>query len=306
MNADVERRPAGSLAWTTERANWPHAASSRFHSAGGLRWHVQQTGDGPPVLLIHGTGASTHSWRALMPLLARRYTVIAADLPGHGFSERKRGQRLSLERMAGAVAALVEALEIRPALAVGHSAGAAILIRCCLDGSLKPDGLVAVNGALLPFRGVAGWLFPSLAKAMFLNPLAPWLIARSAADRDRVVKLIRDTGSELDDAGIDLYARLFASPAHVGATLNMMANWDLRGFARELSGLDVPLLLLAGEHDQAVQPQDAEQVARRIAGARVQRLPGLGHLAHEEDAEAVAASILAFARSTIGAADPAA
>ena len=73
-----------ALDWALENSTWPHAEISRFHQVGGLRWHVQQMGEGPPILLIHGTGASTHSWRDLAPLLAERFTVIAADLPGHG------------------------------------------------------------------------------------------------------------------------------------------------------------------------------------------------------------------------------
>ena len=56
-------------------------------AAGGLRWHVQVAGDGPVLLLLHGTGAATHSWRDLLPLLAERFTVVAPDLPGHGRSD---------------------------------------------------------------------------------------------------------------------------------------------------------------------------------------------------------------------------
>ncbi|NBB92900.1 MAG: alpha/beta fold hydrolase [Gammaproteobacteria bacterium] len=288
-------RPTGALDWSVEGDTWPHARASRFVDAGGLRWHVQQMGEGPTVLLIHGTGASTHSWRALAPLLARQFTVIAPDLPGHGFTECPPRRRLSLPGMARAVAALCEALALRPRVVVGHSAGAAILLRCCLDASLAPQVAISVNGALLPFRGTAGYLFPPLAKLLFLNPLTPRVFARGAASRGRVARLIRGTGSQLDEAGIELYARLFTSPAHVAATLGMMANWDLRSFNGELPGLQVPLLLVAAENDLAVAPDDAERVRRMVPGARLARLPALGHLAHEEDADAVAGLITDFA-----------
>ena len=249
-------------------------------------------GTGPVLFLIHGTGASTHSWRSLAPLLAEQYTVIAPDLPGHAFTESLPRRRFSLSGMAEAVAALVESLDVEPRAVIGHSAGAAILARCCLDGALRPDLLVSINGALLPFRGTAGFLFPPLAKLLFLNPLTPRMFARSARDPERVTRLIRGTGSELDETGIDLYRRLFSNPIHVAATLGMMANWDLHGLLRDLERLTVPLLLLAGENDQAVAPADAERVRRRVGNARVLALPGLGHLAHEEEALAVAAPIL--------------
>lgn len=292
LNPGADSKPGGrtatALDWSAERHSWPHAEASRFPQAGGLRWHVQQMGAGPPLLLVHGTGASTHSWRTLAPLLARRFRVIAMDLPGHGFTECPPRHRLSLPAMAEAVAALVHALGVRPSVVVGHSAGAAILIRCCLDGALAPDSVISINGALLPFRGAAGYLFPPLAKLLFLNPLTPRIFARSAGDRDRVVRLIRGTGSQLDDEGIDLYARLFASSAHVAATLGMMANWDLHRFARDLPTLHLPLHLIAGENDKAVAITEAARVCRMVDSARLLRLPNLGHLAHEEDPVKVA------------------
>lgn len=244
------------------------------------------------MLLVHGTGASTHSWRKLIPLLARQFTVIAMDLPGHGFTQCPPRRRLSLPAMAEAVGALVEHMGIRPTVLIGHSAGAAILIRCCLDGTLAPDSVISINGALLPFGGAAGFLFPPLAKLLFLNPLTPRIFARSAADRERVIRLIRGTGSELDAEGIELYARLFASPAHVAAALGMMANWDLHRFGRDLPSLQQALHLVAGEKDKAVPASDAGRVGRMVEGARLHRLPDLGHLAHEEDPATVAGLIV--------------
>ncbi len=283
-----------SLNWAREKASWPHAETSEFIDVGDRCWHVQRMGRGPVALLVHGTGASTHSFRTLAPRLADRFTVVAPDLPGHGFTSRARRERLSLPAMAAALAELVDAAALDPKLVVGHSAGAAILLRCCLDGVVQPAAAVGINGALLPFRGAAGYLFPPLAKLLFLNPLTPRVFARSARDRARVVRLIRGTGSVLDDAGIDLYARLFSSPEHVAATLGMMANWNLHRLTVDLAKLAVPLLMIVGEDDEAVDPSDAERVRRRLPDAAIERLPGLGHLAHEEDADAVAGAIFDF------------
>lgn len=283
------------LQWERERDSWPNAAASRFLRVSGVGWHVQQMGNGPALLLIHGTGASTHSWRALMPQLAQRFTVTAPDLPGHGFSECVGRRQLALPAMAEAVAALAEALEIRPLLAIGHSAGAAILVRGIIDGLLAARAVVGINAALLPFRGAAGLLFPPLAKLMFLNPLAPSLLARSAESRSRVERLIRDTGSDLDASGIDFYQQLFRSRAQVTSVLGMMAQWDLQRLAQDLPSLDLPLLLLAGDRDRAIAPAEADRVAQRIGNARVEHLAGLGHLAHEEDPAGIAARILAYA-----------
>lgn len=289
---EMQQPAQAALDWSTEGADWPQAEYSRFVSAAGFRWHIQTMGQGPPLLLVHGTGASTHSWRSLMPLLAKHYTVLAPDLPGHAFSERIPGKTLSLPNMASALAALLEQLEFKPRLTIGHSAGVAILIRCCLDQRINPESMISLNGALMPFRGAAGVLFPPLAKLLFVNPLAPRLLARSAANRDRVIRLIRGTGSELDSQGIDLYARLFSNSAHVAATLGMMANWDLHRFRRELPRFEQPLELISAARDLAVPPGDAQRIQRLLPQAQLHALPGLGHLAHEEDAQAVLAAIL--------------
>jgi magnesium chelatase accessory protein len=288
--------PCGGLAATPEQApelrDWPHGEASRFVSAGGVRWHVQQFGSGPVALLVHGTGAACHSWRGLAPLLARHFTVVAPDMPGHGLTRVVRDTRLSLPAIATAFAALGETLAVSPALAIGHSAGAAVLARMCLDRSLSPGLLVSLNGALLPLRGVAGVLFPPLARVLARAPLVPRVVNALAADPAAVERLIRSTGTQPDAAGIAHYGRLIRSPGHVEATLRMMAAWDLRPLVRELPRLAVPLLLVAGGRDRTVPPSEAGRVAALVPGARTVVLPGLGHLAHEEAPEVVARIIL--------------
>ncbi|UYW29419.1 alpha/beta fold hydrolase [Methylorubrum extorquens] len=282
--------------WERDGRDWPHRAASRFVEAAGLCWHVQEFGepDAPGLLLLHGTGAATHSWRRLAPLLAERFRVVAPDLPGHGFTDPLPPRRLSLPGMAEAVGGLVTALGLNPRLAIGHSAGAAVLARMCLDRRIDPDLLVALNGALTPFPGVASFLFPGIARMLFLNPVTPKVFAWSA-DRAAVRRLIDGTGSRLDPQGLDLYRRLFTRPGHVAGALGMMANWDLPALARDLPQLETRTLLVVGGDDKAIKPDDSFALRERLRSARVELLRGLGHLAHEEAPERVAEIILAEA-----------
>ena len=84
-----------ALDWERDGADWPNRAASRFVTVGAMRWHVQVMGSGPVLLLLHGTGASSHSWRDLAPRLARHFTVLAPDLPGHGFSAQPAAEASS-------------------------------------------------------------------------------------------------------------------------------------------------------------------------------------------------------------------
>ena len=283
--------------WLRDGRDWPNREASRFVRTTGLTWHVQVMGAGPTLLLLHGTGAATHSWRGLMPLLARHFTVVAPDLPGHGFTDSVPAHRLSLPGMARAVQSLLWALDRTPALAVGHSAGAAILARMCLDGAAAPRGLVSLNGAFLPFGGAAGQVFSPLARFLVGVPLLPDLFARRARDPKVVEQLLRNTGSSLDAEGVELYRRVVRRPGHAAAALGMMAHWDLAPLVRDLGRLEPKLLLVAGGNDAAISPAQAAEVQALVPGAALAALPGLGHLAHEERPQDVAGLVLDFAGS---------
>ncbi len=281
----------GALSWARDGRDWPHRAASRFVQAGGLSWHVQEMGQGPTLLLLHGTGASTHSWRDLLPLLARDFHVIAPDLPGHGFTEAPERDRLSLPAMARGLTALLGKLGVEPEGIVGHSAGAAIAMQMALTKAVAPSCLICLNGALLPFKGVASQLFPSVARLLVLNPLVPRLFAWRAGSTEAVTQLLEGMGSRLDARGQDLYQRLFSNRVHIASTLGMMANWDLEALGRSFGRLDLPVLLVVGAGDRAVPPGDAREVARRLPDARIETLPGAGHLVHEEKPADIAALI---------------
>lgn len=286
----------GAPNWQRDGTNWPNRAASRFIEAGGLRFHVQIMGKGPVALLLHGTGAATHSWRDLAPALAANFTVVAPDLPGHGFTETPVWPRMSLPGMAGAVASLLGVLDIAPAIIIGHSAGAAIGIDLCGGGTVAPSGLVSLNGALLPYRGNVTRVFSPIAKMFAMNPLVPRLFAWRAKNPTIVRRLLASTGSTIDAAGEAHYATLVRRSGHAAAALTMMANWDLDPIEASLPDLASRLLLVTGANDRSIPPREAERIARIVPGARLVSMPGLGHLAHEEAPAETAAIIADFAR----------
>jgi magnesium chelatase accessory protein len=276
--------------------DWPLREHSRTVAAGGVRWHVQDLGHGPVVLLVHGTGASTHTWRGLAPILARHARVIAPDLPAHGGTPRPRdAYRLGLPGMSEALGALLETLGVRPSLAVGHSAGAAVLARMCLDARIAPDGLASLNGALLEVPGLPRSVFSPLARMLASSGVFPQLFAWRARDPAAVRRLVASTGSQIDDAGMRQYARLVSDPDHVAGVLAMLGQWDLGPLQRDLDRLATPLLLVAAAGDRTVPPSESRRVHRRVPGSELVELPGLGHLAHEEQPQQVARLLKKFA-----------
>ena len=279
--------------WQTSGLMWPHRESSRFVDAGGLRWHVQVMGDSsaPAVLLLHGTGAATHSWRGLAPLLAENFHVIAPDLPGHGFSSAPPDDDHSLPSFSSLIAKLLSALAVKPMLIMGHSAGAAIAARMSLDGLAEPESIVSINGALLPLQGLPGQIFSPLAKLLAANSLVPRLFSWRAGDPAVTERLLRGTGSKIDDETKAFYGELMRHSSHASAALKMMAHWDLAALQRDLPRLKTPLHLIVGNNDRTVPASEADRVKAFLPKTSITRLPGLGHLAHEEAPEAVFSTI---------------
>ncbi|HYN32096.1 MAG TPA: alpha/beta fold hydrolase, partial [Ilumatobacteraceae bacterium] len=99
-----------------------HHCSSFVHAA-GIDWHVQISGRGPLLLLLHGAGASTHTWRDLLPLLAKKFTVVAIDLPGHGHSGWRADGAYSPMNMADDLAVVIAELAPTARVVVGMSLG---------------------------------------------------------------------------------------------------------------------------------------------------------------------------------------
>jgi len=269
-------------------------SARRRVEAAGIRWQVRVAGRGPAVLLLHGSGASAHSWAGLGPLLEPRFTVVAPDLPGHGGTGPLPGERMSLPGFAAGVAELLGALELRPELVVGHSAGAAVGARMALDDAVPARGIVALAPALAamdaggPLRPLLNALFTSGPTARILAALASGPLLDRALDA---------TGSALGEDGIEAYRRLATDPGHVNAVMTMFSNWDVEPLVSDYPRLRVPVVLAFGAGDRWIDRPAVERATARIPDARPVEIPG-GHLAHEEHPAEVARLVLALARET--------
>lgn len=270
------------MRWPEDAAGWPLAEHSRRILHRPHRWHVQQIGTGPVVLLLHGAGGSTHSWRDLIPLLAQDYRVIALDLPGQGFSSCGAQDRCGLAEMAQDIASLSRAQGWDIAATIGHSAGAAIALQLQLTPGFPRGTVVGINPALAPFDGVAGWLFPKLAKALSMTPFAASAFAATAGRESAARNLIAGTGSTLSPEGVALYARLLRDRAHVDGTLSMMAHWSLDDLRARLGQIAGPVLFLLGGKDRAVPPASTRKVTAQMPVVEIQEFEACGHLLHEE------------------------
>ncbi len=280
------------MRWPDDAKDWPLVAYSRQILHRPHRWHVQESGTGPTILLIHGAGGATQSFRGLFPLLAKTHHVVAVDLPGQGFTQLGAQQRCGLDHMAADLLALCRNQGWVPDIVVGHSAGAALALRMWELGMQPRSKIVGINAALGNFKGVAGWLFPIMAKALAVTPFSAGLFA-STTTRSSVRNLVQGTGSTLDQEGLELYYRLATDRGHVDATLSMMAQWSLDGLLSRLGKIDVPVHLIAATADMAVPVHISRDAVQQLPKGQFTEIAGLGHLAHEEDPDQLARLITA-------------
>lgn len=285
--------------WKSEKYQWPNHEVSQFIEVDKMQWHVQRAGSGPSILLLHGTGATTHSFRDLFNDFLKDFSVMALDLPGHGFSKRLNNGRPTLERVSAAIANLLEHEKFAPEIILGHSAGAAIAVELAVKHLHEVRALVSINGAFYPFPGFAGQIFPAAAKLLFVNPFISHLFAFGAHNKDRVNRLIDSTGSKLTPEGLSFYQKAMQSSDHIEGTLAMMANWDLEKMASQIKELDMPMLQIIGDKDGTIEPSASLKTAELLASGQREVFKGYGHLVHEEVPKDVGASIRRFYHEAI-------
>ncbi|MFN8667751.1 MAG: alpha/beta fold hydrolase BchO [Gemmatimonadaceae bacterium] len=271
------------------RAEWTEHDSI----VAGLTWRVAQAGTGPVTLLLHGTGGSIHSWQALLPCLAPHVHLVAVDLPGHGRTGYPGFERLSLVDMAQQLRDFLRAEGLAPAIVVGHSAGAAIMLQLAADGAFPQETLlVGINAALhAPHPAVQELMRGSLG-ALFRSRPARAFVRGVGTSATLIEMLLSTTGSRLSKEQEAAYVQTFADPEHVEAAYAMMASWDLAPLVAALPRIAHATLYITGDRDTWVPPAAARDACARMPHARVASITGAGHLVHEERPQEVAALIL--------------
>ena len=250
---------------------------------------VCDLGSGPPLLLIHGLGGTFRYWMEAARLLAPRYRVLIADVPGFGASDPAAHPFSMLaagERMLAACEALGAA---RPVL-VGHSLGGPI---AALVGGASParvSGVVLVSTTgLLPERA---WrrhvLLPVIRMA--LRDSRPWenLLADHAWFREIIFARMHAHPRDLDPYTTRMLVGGAALARQIGDSLEASLACDLRDTIRDL---EVPLGVVWGEHDETVSIKGAALARSLRPDARSRMVAGVGHLPMIEDTQAFAAAL---------------
>lgn len=264
---------------------------SQFVEAAGMRLHVRDTGprDAPALLLLHGFGASLHTWDELAARLDGEYRVIRLDLPGFGLTGPDPGRDYSDARSHAVLMALMDQLGIARAVVAGHSMGGRI---AWTFAALHPERvkrlvLLAPDGFASP-----GFTYGTAPKVPLLLRLLPYVMPTFLL-RASLVPAYADPAM-VTDALVRRYRDMLLAPGVRGAILDRTAQAILVDPVPLLRRIVTPVLLLWGREDRMIPVGNADDYLAALPDARLMTFPGVGHVLHEEAADQTSEALRNF------------
>ena len=258
---------------------------------GGVLLHVRDEGPpaAPPVILLHGFGASLHSWEPWVRALSRDHRVISLDLPGSGLSPPDPEGDYSDARVVRLLLALLEQKGIARASVIGHSIGGRIAWRLAAQHPERVEKLVLIAPDGFASPGFDYGVAPKVPAMMSLmRHILPKPLLRA--------NLVQSYGdpAALTRANLDRYHDLMLAPGNRRALLDRMAQTVLTDPQPALERITAPVLLLWGEKDALIPFDNAQDYLRHLPEARLVSFPELGHVSQEEAPEKTLPPVAAF------------
>jgi pimeloyl-ACP methyl ester carboxylesterase len=293
---------AGVVGWAPDvpvaqlQPRWARPPST-FVEVQGMRVHLRDEGprdDPEPIVLLHGTSASLHTWEGWTRALtasapARR--VIRFDLPGFGLTGPHPRDDYTIDAYVSFVGAMLEALEVPRAVIGGNSLGGQIAWAFAHAQPQRVTKLILVDASGYAPKVQSMPIGFRLAAIPWLAPLIRNVLPRSVVEAS--VRNVYGDPSRVTAALVDEYHDMARREGNRRAlSLRLAAGYQ--GNEAHIRELNLPTLVLWGRLDRLVPPERADDFARDIAGSRKVVFEQLGHVPHEEDPKATVAEVLRF------------
>jgi pimeloyl-ACP methyl ester carboxylesterase len=279
-------------------ARWAPPPSD-FIEVKGQLVHLRDEGprDDPlPVVLVHGTGASLHTWEGWVRALKTQRRVITFDLPGFGLTGPFGGQYEPDNYQGDAYARftldLLDALKIDRAVLGGNSLGGEVAWRTAYAAPQRVAALVLVDASGPAFTPLQVPLGFRLARTPGLNRISEWVLPRSLVAQS-VANVYGDPNKVSSDL-VDRYFELTLREGNRRALALRLAHLPLGEHAERIASLKQPTLILWGGRDRLIPPAVGRQFQQQIAGSQLVMFDELGHVPQEEDAARTVAPVKVF------------
>lgn len=246
--------------------------------------YAEETGSGAPIVLLHGLGASTFTWRKIVPALARDHRVIALDMLGFGRSDKPLDADYSADAEAQLVAAFMEKLSLEGVTLIGHSFGGTVALRVASrpDAGKRIARLVIISAPALP-EAAASYLdaieIPAVPDAVTIA-MPPDLIARL------LLKEAHGGSNDVSEEDVVGYAAPYhdvaAKRTFLAAARGIVSETGAKTIAARYRTIEEPKLLVWCRNDTVVPLRSGRELARTLRGADLTVMTGCHHLPQDE------------------------
>jgi len=275
----------------------PSLGEAKIFDYQGVRINYYETGQGPPVLLLHGFGASAYAWRFLGPALAKDHRVLTIDLKGFGLSAKPEDGKYTLRDQADLVAEFIRTRDLHDLVVIGHSMGGGVALMAYFKGRgdepARIKKLVLIDSAGYPqMLPLLIWL----AKAPGLGAVGSKLLPPRFATA-RVLRKCYYHKDRITDEQIDTYAYYGSLPGAreaMVATAQQIVPADIQAITSQYHTISVPVLIIWGAEDEVVPVSVGKQFKRDIPDSELVILPQCGHMPPEEEAPETTRIVKAF------------
>lgn len=261
---------------------------SRFIEVDGLRIHYRDQGQGPALVLLHGSNASLFTWDGWVRELSAHHRVITLDLPGHGLTGPDAKGRYTWTGMAEVLEAFRARLGLERFHVAGNSMGGAVAWQYALLHPERVDRLILIAAAGYPRDEPAPLVF-RLMRTPVLGELLSRITPRWVIDRN--VRIVYGDPSKVTEAGVEQYHTLLLREGNRQATRERLRASTDDGIWRRLGEVRAPTLVLWGAKDRWILPTYGVRFDRDVPDSHLVVYPDLGHVPMEEDSARTARDV---------------
>ena len=270
-------------------------APSQFVAIDGMLVHLRDQGprdDPTPVVLLHGTSASLHTWEGWAAVLQDKRRVISLDLPGFGLTGPFPDGDYRMSHYSAFLANVLEQLQVPRAVVAGNSFGGQLAWQFALDHPQRVERLVLVDAAGYPRNATSMPIGFRLAQIPALAPVMANVLPRPMIEAS--IRNVYGDPDQVSDELIDRYYELTLRAGNRDALRQRFIQVEAGQSYTRISELKMPTLILWGGRDELIPPVNAERFKRDIKGSRLVLFDELGHVPQEEDPARTVAVLMGF------------
>ena len=268
---------------------------SQFVAVDGMSVHLRDEGprdDPEPIILLHGTGASLHTWDAWAQALKDKHRVIRVDLPGFGLTGPTTDGNYQMSAYTHFMRSLMDTLHIKRAVLAGNSFGGDVSWQTAVAYPDRVSRLILVDSSGYATTAASVPIAFKLAQMPVLSRLLGNILPRRVVESS--VRNVYADPAKVTPELVDRYYELALRAGNRKAITARFAQNKPGQNESAIKQVKVPTLIIWGALDRLITPDNAEKFHRDIAGSQLIVFEKLGHVGHEEDPVATVAAVQTF------------